>query len=120
MILTTKKKEQATIKDSIVAAIAEKLQLSVEQVDAVVTHQFKEMIRAMASGCNSVEMSGFGVFHYLPNKAKRYKMHIEEDLEKIKTGKLHINTFKTLEGLTFDLEMIKNHLDNAGESKTNS
>lgn len=112
-------KEQ-TIKDVIVRDIAQRLQIPKEKVDAVVINQFKEINRAMASGCNSVEMSGFGVFHYLPVKAKLYMKKIQQDINDAKALPVDSRTVATLETLASELAMIKNHFTYAGESQTNS
>lgn len=56
------------IKSEIVAQIAERLQLPPSVVEKVVSHQFKEVARALSLH-QSVEVSGFGTFLFLKKKA---------------------------------------------------
>lgn len=115
-----KTKKEQTIKDVLVRGVAEKLKIPKEKVDLVVLEQFREMNKAMASGCNSVEMSGFGVFYYLPVKARHYEKKIEQDIEDAKRQPIDDKTMLTLETLFSELRMIRNHLTHVTESKTNS
>ena len=56
------------IRDEIVTQISERLQLPTTIVEKVVAHQFKEVAKALTI-YQSVEVSGFGTFLFLKNKA---------------------------------------------------
>lgn len=64
------KPQSLSIKDYIVRKLAVKTMLSETLIDAIVTHQFKEVVKATENN-DSVEISGFGKILFNKGKAQR-------------------------------------------------
>jgi nucleoid DNA-binding protein len=68
-----------SVKDFLIKKMAVKMRISESVIEAVIEHQFKEMMKAMEDS-NSVELSGFGKFIFNEKKATHLKGHIERAL----------------------------------------
>lgn len=106
------------LKELIIKRIAVKMRINETTIDAVVNHQFKELIKSMATS-NSIELSGFGTFLFLEKKAQAYLKAQKESLEKLGRGE-KIKAGKTAEDLEKDIIYLENKLNHARASKTDS
>lgn len=61
------------------------LVISQKTIDAVISHQFDGALKASHDN-NSVEISGFGTFHFNVNKAKKLKETYENKKVKLETA----------------------------------
>jgi nucleoid DNA-binding protein len=102
------KPSDQTIKDFLVDLIAERMKLPKTLVNTVVVEQFSGIAKAMTTE-TSVEMSGFGVFYFLPKKAEKAL----EGLKKIERGEAELPSYikKSKEDLRKDLLQIENQLN---------
>ena len=90
------------VKDYIIKKTAIKLRISESIVEEVIADQFKSVVKAMDTH-SSVEISGFGVFHLLPKRAKRYLEMLKKTQADLEAGREVENKYD----LEFDLETVK-------------
>lgn len=100
------------LKTEIVERVAQEMKTTPAIVEAVVTHQFKGLVRALTSkNIGSVEMSGFGKWLFLTSKAKKMKQVFEDELARRKTGEEPKIPKMTVETLEFEIAHITNQLE---------
>lgn len=100
------------LKDEIIERIAEKLQIPKGTVETVVMEQFRSISSRMSTD-TSIEMTGFGVFHFLPKKAGR----MLEALKEAEQLQKPLNPEQTMEGIRRDITLIQNQIDKCLELK---
>lgn len=74
-----------SVKDFLIKKMAVKMRIPESTIEAVIEHQFKQMIRATKEN-TSVELSGFGKFLFMEKRAKRYIERMERELHERKTN----------------------------------
>jgi hypothetical protein len=112
------KPKKIPLKDFIVKKIAVKMRINESTVDAVIVHQFKEVVKAMRTQ-SSVEISGFGTFIFLQNKAHYLVKAMENLVERKKRGE-KVSITKDVALIEEDILYIHNKINHARESKADS
>ena len=103
------------LKDFIIKRIAVKMRISESTIDAVVIHQFKEVIKATRTA-NSIEVAGFGTYHFIPNRAKRFLDNAVSERDKAIKGE-KTKHGGSVQSYQDDIDYLENKLY-AGASKT--
>lgn len=107
-----------SVKDYIIRKMAVKMMMSEETLNAIVSHQFQSANEAMSKN-KSIELSGFGKFHFNYGKAvkKMEKMlvqreHLMKHLSNPDMSETRKNTARLkIESLTAAIEILKPMID---------
>lgn len=114
------KKDKKLVRDSIIDKVSERMKLPRDVVETVVVEQFRGLARAFKE-YNSIEMTGFGTWHFLHVRAAAYINYMHKEIAKMKAGEKPKNPQIELENMERDVVLLQNHLDiYVRESQTNS
>lgn len=115
------KPKDVPIKNYIIPRVADITKASPQVVEAVVNHQFKEIVKAFSLlNVTSVEMSGFGKWKFLPAKAERFLAILEKELADRASGEPGSYTKIPTESIQKNVEYLKNQIKHARQNSANS
>lgn len=97
------------LRDLIVKRLAVKMRINESDVDAVITHQFKGVVKALKE-CDTVEIAGFGKFVFSQTKAKNMVNSMKRHLENHLTGKKLMPSHRTVESAMEEIEGIEKRI----------
>ena len=95
------------LKDDIIEKISSKMGIPAKDVEAVVSHQFKAALKAMDTN-DSVELSGFGKFIYMPKSADRILRTLKEASLKMERGEIEKHERMNMEDVNIQIRKLEN------------
>lgn len=112
-------KKPLSLKQQIYNKLAERLELPVKTVEAIVVHQFNEASSAMMRH-NSIEICGFGKFLFMEKKAREY-LAVLENAEKLYEDGIESTKFgMDIQSIRDLIKSLKTKLESHAELQTNS
>jgi hypothetical protein len=117
--MTEIKPNKLPLKNHLIKKIAIKMRISESIIENVINDQFKGISKAMLTE-DSVEITGFGKFIFLPIKANKMRSILQEALDKKENGEEVVNILKDIPTLKEDIAYLTKRIENAGASKANS
>jgi nucleoid DNA-binding protein len=117
--MTEIKPNKLPLKNYLIKKIAIKMRISESIVENVINDQFKGIAKAMLTE-DSVEMTGFGKFMFLPIKANKMRTILQNALDKKLNGEDVPNIMKDIPTLQNDIAYLTKRIENAGTSKADS
>lgn len=94
------KPKQLSLKDFLIRKMGVKLMLDESLIDTVVSHQF-QMVREKMDTCNSIEVSGFGVFKLNTGRVIKHAERMKKGINNMNVSEERkeqlLNKFNALE-----------------------
>lgn len=113
--MTEIKPNKLPLKNHLIKKIAIKMRISESIVETVINDQFKGVAKAMLTQ-DSVEITGFGKFMFLPIKANRLRITLQDALDRKEAGEEVANVLKDIPTLKEDIAYLTKRTENAGTS----